>query len=278
MAAGQAAPGELISAVKSLLESFERIEAHLGSREEQFARWMDEARIDLRDLVSLGGAQAATRANRGRNAATAAEETESRRGSWRGSWSFWIALAALAATILALAALLTLRGRLREADAHVQAAESQSRAIQDRVVRELADMQTAAARETAVLRDQTARTATMAGVLAAPDVVRFYLIGTAMAPGAKGEALWSRSRGVVLTASRLPPPPLGYTYTLWVATPIGSARIGTAEVDEIGRLTFTRDTAPSASGPVLGLFVTAEAADRGGAPSEPAYLVTRKAG
>ena len=68
-AAGQAASGEPISTVKPLLESFERIEAHLGSREQQLAQWMAETRIDLRDLVALGGAQVATTVNRGRNAA-----------------------------------------------------------------------------------------------------------------------------------------------------------------------------------------------------------------
>jgi len=54
------------------------------------------------------------------------------------------------------------------------------------------------------------------GVLAAPDLVRIDLAGQAPAPQATARALWSRARGMVFTASNLPPLPAGQVYQVWV--------------------------------------------------------------
>lgn len=56
------------------------------------------------------------------------------------------------------------------------------------------------------------------GVLAAPDLVRIDLSGQAPAPQASARALWSRARGMVFTASNLPPLPAGRVYQVWVVT------------------------------------------------------------
>ena len=55
-------------------------------------------------------------------------------------------------------------------------------------------------------------------VLAAPDLQRIDLAGQPTAPQASARAFWSRSRGLVFTASNLPTPPAGKTYQLWVLT------------------------------------------------------------
>jgi anti-sigma-K factor RskA len=55
-------------------------------------------------------------------------------------------------------------------------------------------------------------------VLAAPDLARVDLAGQAAAPRASARAFWSRSRGLVFTATGLPPLPAGRTYQLWVLT------------------------------------------------------------
>src|SRR4029077_14041694 len=52
-------------------------------------------------------------------------------------------------------------------------------------------------------------------VLTAPDVTRVDLKGLQPAPAASARAFWSRSRGLVLAASNLPPPRAGRTYQLW---------------------------------------------------------------
>jgi anti-sigma-K factor RskA len=53
-------------------------------------------------------------------------------------------------------------------------------------------------------------------VLVAPDVARINLAGQPVAPNASARAFWSRSRGLVFTASNLPALPAGRTYQLWV--------------------------------------------------------------
>ena len=54
------------------------------------------------------------------------------------------------------------------------------------------------------------------GVLAAPDLARIDLAGQPAAPAASARALWSRARGMVFTASNLPPLPAGRVYQVWV--------------------------------------------------------------
>jgi anti-sigma-K factor RskA len=62
-------------------------------------------------------------------------------------------------------------------------------------------------------------------VLGADDLVRVDMAGQPVAPRASARAFWSRSRGLIVTASRLPPLPAGRTYQLWIIvgqTPVGA--------------------------------------------------------
>ena len=70
----------------------------------------------------------------------------------------------------------------------------------------------------AVLRQTAAGAQSSVAVLTAPDVARVDLEGQPVAPDASARAFWSRSRGLVFTASNLPPLPPGRTYQLWVLT------------------------------------------------------------
>jgi len=88
----------------------------------------------------------------------------------------------------------TLEQELREAILQVQAGERQT--AQARLVA------TTAQRELSVL--------------AAPDVAHVDLKGLTAASQASARALWSRSRGLLLTTSNLPALPPGQTYQLWV--------------------------------------------------------------
>jgi anti-sigma-K factor RskA len=82
---------------------------------------------------------------------------------------------------------------------------------------DLAEQQAAAARSAATLAAADERTVVV--VLAASDLVRVELAGQPVAPQASARAFWSRSRGLVFTASNLPPLPAGRTYQLWFVTP-----------------------------------------------------------
>jgi anti-sigma-K factor RskA len=53
-------------------------------------------------------------------------------------------------------------------------------------------------------------------VIAAPDAAQVALKGQPAAPGASARVLWSRSRGLLFSATGLPPLPAGQTYQLWI--------------------------------------------------------------
>src|SRR5262249_6602162 len=73
-------------------------------------------------------------------------------------------------------------------------------------------------RQMAELRRTAATAQSQVAVLGAPDLQRIELAGQPSAPRSTGRAFWSRSQGLMLTASNLPPPPSGRTYQIWVLT------------------------------------------------------------
>jgi anti-sigma-K factor RskA len=119
----------------------------------------------------------------------------------------------LAAAAVALAA--GLGGFVISQRNHIATLE---RRVRDETSRaDVAEQQAAAARSAATLAATDERTVVV--VLAASDLVRVELAGQPVAPQASARAFWSRSRGLVFTASNLPPLPAGRTYQLWVVTP-----------------------------------------------------------
>jgi anti-sigma-K factor RskA len=63
-------------------------------------------------------------------------------------------------------------------------------------------------------------------IVNAPDMLRVSLEGSSAAPGAKGQAYWSRTRGLVVSAEQLPALQPGRIYQLWMVLagqpPIGA--------------------------------------------------------
>ena len=110
-------------------------------------------------------------------------------------------------------------------------------------------------------------------VLAAPDLARIDLAGQPVAPSATARAFWSRTRGLVFTASNLPAPPPGRAYQLWVLTaqpaPISA---GMLSLDASGRVTARFDTPPDLPRPVA-MAVTLEPEGGVPAPTGEKYLV-----
>lgn len=171
----------------------------------------------------------------------------------------WLALAASLALAAALGGYaLQLRGRVGGLESRLREATLRADAGQ----RQVAD-----ARRTAFEAQSTA------AVLAAPDLARIDLAGQPAAPSATARAFWSRSRGLVFTASNLPPPPEGRAYQLWVLTaqpaPISA---GMLTFDADGRVHARFDTPPDLPRPVA-MAVTLEPAGGVAAPSGDKYLV-----
>lgn len=109
-------------------------------------------------------------------------------------------------------------------------------------------------------------------VLAAPDLVRIDLAGQPTAPQASARALWSRARGMVFTASNLPPLPAGTVYQVWVVTGPAPVSAGLVTPDGSGGgLTFF--STPADIPPPTAVAVTLEPAGGVPAPTGQFYLL-----
>ena len=180
------------------------------------------------------------------------------RGSARrptAAWAPWLAAAAMLA--IAAGAGLYAAG-LRE---RVRTLQAQLRVALDRV----ADGE----RRVAVALRNAADAEAPLAVLVAPDVRRIDLAGQPVAPRASARAFWSRSRGVVLTATKLPP---GRTYQLWFVTPQAPISIGLVKPDANGSVRRLVDTRGDFPEPVA-VAVTIEPDGGAPAPTGDKYLV-----
>jgi len=130
----------------------------------------------------------------------------------------------------------------------------------------------AADRAVADARRVSAELQSAMGVLAAPDLVRIDLAGQPTAPQASARALWSRARGMVFTASNLPPLPAGRVYQVWVVTGPAPVSAGLLTPDPSGGgLTFF--STPPDIPPPTAVAVTLEPAGGVPAPTGQFYLV-----
>ena len=110
------------------------------------------------------------------------------------------------------------------------------------------------------------------GVLAAPDLVRIDLAGQPTAPTATARALWSRARGMVFTASNLPPLPAGQVYQVWVVTAQAPVSAGLLMPDPAGGGSTFFSTSPDIAPPTA-VAVTLEPAGGLPAPTGQFYLL-----
>ena len=128
---------------------------------------------------------------------------------------WWLAAAAaLAAVAFGLYAM-SLRERIGQLEAELRQAIARA---------EGAD------RERQIANAASDRARQIVAVLDAPDLRTIGLAGQKGAPAAVGRAHWSPSRGLVFTASNLPPPSSGRQYQLWVIpngekTPVSAGMI-----------------------------------------------------
>ena len=169
----------------------------------------------------------------------------------------------VAAASLVLAAYLTWDGlRLRDQVATLSAQLAEAKALVAAADTRIASLQNTAERGTSAM-----------AVLTAPDLARIDLAGQPDAPEAHARAFWSRERGMVFSASKLPPPPPGKTYQVWVVTadpaPISA---GLIEPDPQGHVDVVFATPPDIPQP-RAVAVTLEPAGGMPAPTGAKYLV-----
>jgi anti-sigma-K factor RskA len=175
----------------------------------------------------------------------------------RSSWGAWLAAAALFLIAVGLGAdSLRLRRELRVLEQTLSAERARARASEALVAR----LQTAGAQQTLAMT-----------VLTAPDLARIDLAGQTVAPHATARAFWSRSRGMVFSASAMPPLPAGRTYQLWAVTASAPVSVGLLEPDTSGRMQGVFTTPPNLT-PVA-IALTLEPAGGVPSPTGEKYLV-----
>jgi anti-sigma-K factor RskA len=183
----------------------------------------------------------------------AADRVEQTNRGWRVTVVV-LAIAAAAASAFAW----RVEQRASAAAAQAVAVERQTREAREAADRRIAEAREEAARQVAQARATAVRAETVSDVLAAPDLVRYNLVGGTATNRFTGQLLWSRSRGLVFSASRLPTPPQQTNYQIWLLTATDPVSAGVFTPDASGRATFATDEPPRVNRPVIGARVTAE--------------------
>jgi hypothetical protein len=186
-----------------------------------------------------------------------------------------VALIATAAVVLLIAAgwfAWRLESQVRASAAQLNEAQRQLRLTTETAARQIDETQVQASRAISEAQELSARAQMLGDVLAAPDLIRFALVGRYSLEAATGQVLWSRSRGIlVFSASGLPAPPQNSTYQVWLLTRTGAVSVATFDPDSGGRATVT---AMPKVPPLVGAMVTMEQKGGNDTPSgEP--LLTR---
>ena len=155
-----------------------------------------------------------------------------------------------------------------------QAAAAQQRA---EAAADAANERSEATRRDALAQIELARSAAsraqiISDVLAAPDLLRFNLVATEEATRASAQLLFSRSRGMVFSGSRLSSPGAGRVYQIWLLTATDPVSGGTIAPDDSGRVTFATDRPPDVPRPILSVRVTLEPAPGRQTPSDQTVL------
>lgn len=202
-----------------------------------------------------------------RAVATATEAAPPPRRGWGALGMVFVAAVALAGlTFFGLWMQRRVDARLDDAALRISEAERQRDAT-IAATREEAERQVADARQTA------AQAQIVSNVLAAPDLVRYWLTGPGGDATAYGQVLFSRSRGLVFSATRLDPPGSGQTYQLWLLTRGGPVNAALIAPDSAGRVTHATDVPLTVQGRLTGAILTVAPAGGGADPSDGRVLL-----
>lgn len=184
-----------------------------------------------------------------------------------------LGLAIFGAAIVGIVAQRQMNARLDEAATRVAAAERQAQSATTAANQQIAATRADAERQIAQARQTALEAGIVGNVLAAPDLVRFNLVGTDRAPRAYAQVLWSRSRGLVLSAALLPALADGTTYQIWLLSDSGPASAGTVTPDGSGRASFAVENPANLPRAVNGVSVTIESGGPKTTPSSSLVLV-----
>ena len=194
-----------------------------------------------------------------------ATETE----SGRSIGTVWRVAVVLLALSIGVAGVLVsrLQNQVNAATARVSQAEQQAQAATKSASDQIAAAREEATQQIAQAREAAEKAQTISDVLAAPDLVRYNLVGGDANTTFSAQVLYSRSRGLVFSESRLPPLPKDSAYQIWLLSGGESVSIGTFVPDSNGRFSMAAPTLPRLQQPVAGVLVTLERVGGNGAPT-----------
>jgi hypothetical protein len=185
-----------------------------------------------------------------------------------------LAVVALAVALVVVSGLgWRLYSQVRTGADRVQRAEVESARATALAESRAAKVREEATREIEGARDMASRAQLISSVLAAPDLVRFNLTGSRVAPAASGQALWSRSRGLVFSGSGIPPAAPNQYYRLWLLTRAVAVAAGSVAPAPDGTVTSAQQS-PVIPRAAIGVIVTLEETSDGAAPSGPTILTS----
>jgi hypothetical protein len=194
-----------------------------------------------------------------------ATETESA----RSIGTVWRVAVVLLALSIGVAGVLVsrLQNQVNAATARVSQAEQQTQVATKSASDQIAAAREEASQQIAQAREAAEKAQTISDVLAAPDLVRYNLVGGDNNATFSAQVLYSRSRGLVFSESRLPPLPKDSAYQIWLLSGGESVSIATFVPDSNGRYSMAATTLPRLQQPVAGVLVTLERVGGNGAPT-----------
>jgi hypothetical protein len=288
-----------IATARTAQKGFDRAEARLTSFEHEFHRHLTEIGRDLQTAVSEMRAPAEYRSRRlDRAAPWAFEDVTRLHNQLRDSgaqppddggrtvatnfvseqrfapWQRRLAVAGLGFALVAAVGFgWYLQNQVQVAAGRAQAAELEAQRAATDAAQQAAAAREEAGREISNAREIADRAERIGNVLAAPDLVRYSLLGGTAAPAAAGQGLWSRTRGFVFTGTRIPPPPPNGAHQVWLLTRSAPVKASTFVPGPDGTVTLVEEGL-RLRGAVVGIMVTAERFKDADSPSGSLVLST----
>ncbi len=246
------------TAIRAAQQAVARAEARIDAFDERVARELAQAGRDIREAAAIIK----------EGPPRPVEPTPAPAARWR---SVLPALIAAALILGALAVYSLIARTLRDASTRAAAAERQAHEIQRDSNQQIAAINRAAQQANADALAAAGRAERMFAVLAAPDIQRLPMRGVRGSRDAAGQAVWSPSRGVVITATRLPALVPNATYQVWLVTRQDSLSLGHVSPDAQGRINVYFDFPIGFTGNPWGFMLSLEPV--GGSPRPSRAIV-----
>ena len=181
----------------------------------------DELSVEVPPPPHLGSNGDAPRAAREAAVDVAAVETadEPSAAEPQPAWKWYAAVGGLALAIAIVAGFaLSFYGHANRAAERAAAARQKAEQVAAAATERIEAARKDAAAQISQARDAASKAQATTDVLAASDTIRFNLVGGDGAGRLSAQLLWSRARGMVFSAARIPSPAAGTVYRIWLLT------------------------------------------------------------